>query len=370
MNIVHVVSTGGIYGKEQVILNLAEEQLNADHTPIVFTMGNPDLHLECVRRGLETTNFPNGAEGLISTLWDDNNNSKMDIIHTHDYKSGIIVAQLRGIDRLKCPVVRTLHGYTSVNKPLFSKIRFYEWLDKVHLRWNDANVGVSYEMNQNITIPNGIIPFHPDHDNVDNKFWDMSRDNMIIMCSARLSAEKNLDSLVAAIHMIRCHRDKLPHRGTQDHMGIKLLIFGEGPERAFLEQQIEYLGMTPEEGKLDEVYLMGFNPHARDYLRIANVYVQPSYTEGLPMAVLEAMNSRVLMFLSDRGGMSELIKTGAAIDCGIKPDTIAHQIIEWENKTGMERFGVFNKAHTLFHSSFTSKVMSDRYLGLYQRLRG
>lgn len=83
---------------------------------------------------------------------------------------------------------------------------------------------------------------------------------------------------------------------------VKLVLAGDGElDRA--HQLIESLQLT------DRIYLSGWvNSHQRDkLLSEANVFVLPSYNEGLPMALLEAMGWGLSVIATPVGGIPEII---------------------------------------------------------------
>lgn len=61
----------------------------------------------------------------------------------------------------------------------------------------------------------------------------------------------------------------------------KLLLLGEGPDRAMLEEKIQKLQLG------DRVYMPGNVTNVADYLSAMDVFVFPSLFEGLPLSVLE-----------------------------------------------------------------------------------
>lgn len=93
----------------------------------------------------------------------------------------------------------------------------------------------------------------------------------VILAAGRLHEQKGFDVLLRAFEIVR--------RTTP----CRLIIMGEGEERAKLEALVEELGVT------DHVSLPGFieNPYAM--MARADVYVLSSRWEGLPGALLEAM---------------------------------------------------------------------------------
>jgi glycosyltransferase involved in cell wall biosynthesis len=85
------------------------------------------------------------------------------------------------------------------------------------------------------------------------------------------------------------------------HPTSRLIIVGEGPERAELEKLAAELEIT---GKVD------FTGHQVPYGILANstVFVLPSLREGIPAALLEAMVLGVPVVASNVGGVPEIIE--------------------------------------------------------------
>lgn len=93
----------------------------------------------------------------------------------------------------------------------------------------------------------------------------------VLISVGRLAPQKNYPLLLEAFAKVRQSRP------------LRLMILGEGEERAALEAQIERLGIGA------DVLLPGFvsNPYA--YLRQADLFVLSSWFEGLPTVLIEAM---------------------------------------------------------------------------------
>jgi poly(glycerol-phosphate) alpha-glucosyltransferase len=65
-------------------------------------------------------------------------------------------------------------------------------------------------------------------------------------------------------------------------------------------------------------------------LRSADAFILPSFSEGLPMAVLEAWAYRLPVLMTDHCNLPEGFKAGAAVRIGTEVDSITdglHQII-------------------------------------------
>ena len=120
------------------------------------------------------------------------------------------------------------------------------------------------------------------------------KQKIIIGSTGRLHWAKGFEVLLNSIrHLIFEKRIKL-----------KLLIAGEGPLRGKLTKLSKELGLTLHVTFLGSVY------EIREFLESLDYYVQPSISEGFPVAVLEAMASKLPVICTDAGGLPELIQDG------------------------------------------------------------
>ncbi len=86
--------------------------------------------------------------------------------------------------------------------------------------------------------------------------------------------------------------------------GAQLVLVGSGPERGALEVLVRRRGVS------GSVTFAGFRAKAASLIAAADVFVQPSLTEGMPNAVLEAMSASRPVVASSVGGIPELIADG------------------------------------------------------------
>jgi glycosyltransferase involved in cell wall biosynthesis len=91
-----------------------------------------------------------------------------------------------------------------------------------------------------------------------------------------------------------------------DHPELHVLLAGEGPLRAHLEQQAATGGMA------SRIHFLGNRRDLPRILAASDLFVLPSLWEGLPMALLEAMASRLPVVATNVSGSREVLADGEA----------------------------------------------------------
>lgn len=151
--------------------------------------------------------------------------------------------------------------------------------DRLQLVWNALPVGNGSTV---LTVDQSIVSF--------------CNSGRTIMAIGRLSPEKGFDLLLRALAQARV---SIPD--------LKLVIFGEGPQRQALTELICALQLE------SSVALAGYHDHASHYLQYGSLFVMSSLTEGLPLVLLEAMASRIPIIATDVGAVRATLRDGA---CG------------------------------------------------------
>lgn len=113
----------------------------------------------------------------------------------------------------------------------------------------------------------------------------------------RLDAIKGVPLLLDALSALR-----------KDHPDARLSIVGDGPHREQLEQQAERLGLG------DMVAFLGYRSQdaVADLLAEADMLVLPSFAEGVPVVLMEAMAARLPVIASQVAGVGELVEDGVS----------------------------------------------------------
>ncbi len=117
-------------------------------------------------------------------------------------------------------------------------------------------------------------------------------DRLLVGVTAQLIARKGHSVLLQAL-------GTLPQRQQLD-----VVFFGQGPERATLEQEIAARGLS------DCVYFGGFRKDLPRWMGSLDLLVHPAYMEGLGVSLLQASAAGVPIIASRAGGMPEAVRDG------------------------------------------------------------
>lgn len=258
-----------------------------------------------------------------------------DIAHIHmSYKGSFfrkfIIVSLGKVFNKK--IILHLHGsefevfYINSSKIVKRLIRnIFESCDLVIVlgeRWKKVVKGIA--PNSNISVFNNAVNI-PDY----TAEWNEGKINILFL--GVLIKRKGIFDLIEAIKILN-------QNGIVREKNLNFIIGGSGPEEDEIKNKInEYnLNFCVEmtgwvNGKLKE-----------ELLKKSQVFVLPSYNEGLPMAILEAMSYGIPVISTDVGSIAEVVienKTGFLIKPG-EYKRIVNCIIavvkdkaEWINKS-------------------------------------
>jgi glycosyltransferase involved in cell wall biosynthesis len=237
------------------------------------------------------------------------------VVCCHGYKAnllGLLAARRAGV-----AAIAVSRGWTAEN----FRIRLYEALDRRILRWMDRVVCVSaaqaakvrmagvradrIEVIYNAVFPERLVERKPERLTMLRGMFP-EPPALIVGAAGRLSPEKGFNILAGAAH--RLLSSLPPNGGPVVGRGrgasIGFVLFGDGPQRDELAGLIAASGL---EGKFT---LAGFHPDFDRFLPHFDLFVQASFTEGLPNVVLEAQAAGVPVVATSVGGTPEIIDDG------------------------------------------------------------
>ena len=140
----------------------------------------------------------------------------------------------------------------------------------------------------------------------------------------------------------------------------KLLMIGEGPERAKAENLVKELNLV------DDVFFLGNSTEVAKILCYTDVFLLPSQTESFGLAALEAMAAGSAVISTNTGGLPEVNihgKTGFLSDLGDVADMAKNAILIAKEAATLEVFKENAKKHT---KQFTLESILPVYEEIYK----
>jgi glycosyltransferase EpsD len=134
-------------------------------------------------------------------------------------------------------------------------------------------------------------------------------DAVLLISIGELSRRKNHETIIRAL----AHIGSNEGRGTPE---IHCLIVGSGPLRGYLERLAAELSVA------GIVHFAGPQRDVENYCAISDILCFPSFMEGLPTVVCEAMAAGLPIVCSDIRGNRDLIRQGEG-GVLLRPDDVA-----------------------------------------------
>lgn len=141
--------------------------------------------------------------------------------------------------------------------------------------------------------------------------------------------------LVARLHELKDHQTALRTIDAARHQipGLRLLLAGDGDQRAAIEQTIRDRGLA------QTVTLAGTRKDVADLLAASDVFLMSSISEGIPLTVIEAMAARRPVVSTAVGGLPELVEHGVTGFLAASGDhaSLAASLIELYRRPDLRR---------------------------------
>lgn len=224
---------------------------------------------------------------------------RAEVIHSHEFLTSVYGGAAAWV--LRKPHVITMHGGH------YYAERGYR---RAALRWaaqrSRAVVGVSAATASELARTLGLRPsaVHVIHNGVRHEPGNPG----LVRAELGIGPGELLIVAVGNLYRVKGHavllRALAQIEGEPVASRWRLAIAGRGAEEGPLRALIESRGWER------RVHLLGFREDIADVLAAADVFALPSLSEGLPLALVEAMWDRKAIVASDTGGVSEVVNHG------------------------------------------------------------
>ncbi|MEO8236373.1 MAG: N-acetyl-alpha-D-glucosaminyl L-malate synthase BshA [Flavobacterium sp.] len=270
--------------------------------PVRLALLNPNVHYHEVNvPEYPLFHYQPYELALSSKLVDMVKLHKIDLLHVHyaipHAYAGYMAKQMLKDQGITIPMVTTLHG-TDIT--LVGNHPFYKTAVTFSINKSDKVTSVSQSLKEDTlrlfdirneieVIPNFIELENKIIDNIPCKRSVMANpEERIITHISNFRKVKNIPDVVKVFYKIQ---QKIP---------AKLMMVGDGPEKAKAEKLCEKLGIT------EKVIFFGNSNEINQILTLTDLFLLPSETESFGLAALEAMACSVPVISSNSGGLPEV----------------------------------------------------------------
>lgn len=232
-------------------------------------------------------------------------------------------------------------------------INLWRYVDKVHsvseyLLRKAIDIGLSKETPWTIITPAVSLEKILFQKNM------KASEEIKIFTIARPNWIKGLETAIDAMRLLKKRNFK-----------FKYYIIGDKDS----EESDYYKFMIYELGLTNDVVFLGKQSHQKtmEYLRNADLYIQPSLNEGYCNAVLEAQSLGKLCIVTNAGGLTENIihgETGWVVP-KYSPELLSEQIIKVFSLSSAEKIKISKNAITRVSKEFNIQKQESEFLHFY-----
>lgn len=359
LRIAHLIECDGPGGAERVVAGLATalQAAGADNVVFLPADGEGWLARELDGSGVAIEYFkvdrplsPTCARGLVEAF----RRHRIAVAHSHEFSMAVYGAWASW--RAGVPHVITMHGSRYYNARLRRRLAM-----RAAIAASRQLVAVSDPLAQAIcndlavrrsrvaVLPNGVRHAEPERITLRDELRLSPGDRLIV-------AVGNLYPVKGHVHAI----DALARLAAR-HPSAHLAICGRGELEAAL------LARAREHGLERRVHLLGLRADVTAVLAAADAFVLPSLSEGLPLALLEAMFAGRPIVATDVGQVRAALAGGTA-GILVEPGSPAALATALDrvlfNPAEAQRLGRLAAQHAA--AEYDLSRMVERYAGVYE----
>ncbi len=289
---------------------------------------------------------------------------KLDLLHVHyaiPHASAAYMAQQILLSQgIKIPYITTLHG-TDIT--LVGKDASFEPV-------------ITFAINQSA----GITAVSESLKNDTHKYFRINKEIKVIpnfVCLENYTSSKEFEKKAFApagekimIHISNFRKVKRVEDvirvfdKVRKHIPAKLILVGDGPERANIEK------ICRELNSCEDIISLGKLTNPEKVLEVADLFLLPSETESFGLAALEAMASKVPVISTNTGGIPEVNIhgfSGYTSNVGDVDDMVKNSLAILKDENNLKKFkaNAFEQA-----KKFSIEGILPMYEKLYEEVIG
>ena len=355
------IESSGPGGAEQTVLHLAEGLREAGSEPVIITLRPGWMTERAEQAGVAVWILPQASR--LAPTWAPRlalrlRRERIRALHSHEFVMNVYGGAAALLARI--PHVATIHGRRWVHEQR-RRVLAYRLLRRAGMRLVAVSHDLAGYVAEGFELPldaldvvqNGIpLPARADP-------ALRSERRRAARVAAGLPLEGRMVLAVGNLYPVKDHATLLraTARLPED---VRVAIAGRGEEEANLRRLASELGLA------SRCQLLGVRDDVERLLAAADVFVQPSRSEGLPLAVLEAMAAGLPVVASRVGGIPEAVvegRTGLLVEPGepaLLAGALEQVLADADRAASMGEAG-----RRRSEEEFSIQTMVQRYLRLY-----
>jgi len=286
------------------------------------------------------------------------------LIHTHSALPTLASSVTLEITRKKIPLIASFYSF-GLGRP-----SWMDFADFFSFRKADKVLTIS-EHCKGLLINNGIpdskvelIPIGVNFGKIEESKRDkkkireelsLSGDDIVLLQLAAIEKRKNQLMAVKILEGLKEKEDKK----------FKLLLVGDKKE---LDYRLEIEDFIERKGLKDDVILTGKVEDPYRYLFASDLFIFPTLSEGLGLAMIEAMAAKIPVFATYIEGTRDILRDdeNAFVIPPDDPETAVNKIIDLLKDREKEKTIIYN-AYEFVRGNFDLQKTFEDYLDVYEK---
>jgi glycosyltransferase involved in cell wall biosynthesis len=289
---------------------------------------------------------------------------KINFIHAHGTKGAALVLIPALMTRKK--MIYTVHAWSFHPELNKWKYKFRKFIERIIcsqtykvilVSQTDFNSATFVDPRKKILIRNGVdtFKFYPNKDFELREKLGYQKNDFVIGYFTRFTHQKNPLFMIEVMKKLK----------TESNLKkkLKLLMIGDGESREKIVEEVQKDSLT------EVVKILSPTFEIEKYLNVVDCYVLPSFWEGMPYGVLEAMSCGLPVIASNIPNINEIIKNEVNGFCeNLEVENFAKRIIQLaEDKILYARISL-NARSTIEQNFNIDKQLQELYK-IYEKLK-
>lgn len=291
--------------------------------------------------------------GNINNLEKKLRNEGIDIIHSHCFRSTLLISKIKKIKK-----IATIHSNVGLDykinfgffKGIVMKKLFYNSLKKLDLNIACSRSLIKFYKNKKIKlkyIQNGVDleKFKKNKNKKDlRERLGLEENKKYFVSVGSLCKRKDPLFIVKALEKI-------------ERKDFKVIFLGEGEEKNEIFKKND-----------ERIILRGKVNNVKEYLEASDYFISASKSEGLPNSVIEALAMKLPILLSDISAHKEILEINRKAGECFKLNEVNSLVEELNVLLKKNYKELQNEAYKIVKDTLNSNIMSSKYLKEYKSL--